>query len=83
MFDLKAVVSFLQKATSESVELILWGRSMGAVTAIRYISQYGGRNVRVAILDSPFLSLRSLIVESVNERLGIPKFLVEIFLKYL
>jgi pimeloyl-ACP methyl ester carboxylesterase len=33
----------------------LWGRSMGAVAALRYCSIY--QDVTVAILDSPFSSL--------------------------
>ena len=58
---------------------------MGAVTVVRYMSEnkVGCKNVRVVVLDSPFRSLQSLIVELVNQKIKMPKFLIEMFLKYL
>jgi alpha-beta hydrolase superfamily lysophospholipase len=79
------VLKHLLKLTSEHVEIVLWGRSMGAVTLVRYMSENktANRNVRVVVLDSPFQSLQSLIVELVNQKIKMPKFLIEMFLKYL
>lgn len=56
--DLETVVDYLRE--SDWISTIgLWGRSMGAVTAIMYCSKdplIGG-----LVLDSPFSSLRGLV----------------------
>ena len=51
---------------------ILWGRSMGACTAIMYANQFPER-VKCLILDSPYKDLRKLIAEIGADRTGIPK----------
>lgn len=40
--------------------MILWGRSMGACTALMYAHKYP-QNVIAMILDSPFKDLRKLV----------------------
>lgn len=71
--DLANVVRYLQqKFGIEKVSL--WGRSMGAVTAVLYCAKYW-RNVRKMVLDSPFCSFRQLVKEIVNSRTGLPEFL--------
>lgn len=40
--------------------MVLWGRSMGACTALMYAHKYHN-NVSAMILDSPFQNLRSLV----------------------
>lgn len=41
-------------------DIILWGRSMGAVTSINYLARNKKftNNIKVAVLDSPFISLK-------------------------
>jgi pimeloyl-ACP methyl ester carboxylesterase len=57
--DLANVVRYLQdKFGVEKVNL--WGRSMGAVTAVLYSARYP-RNVKKIVLDSPFCSFRQLV----------------------
>ena len=53
--DLKAVIDYLQ--TEKKVTSIgLWGRSMGAVSSILYMSE-NPNIVKCAVLDSGFQSL--------------------------
>lgn len=71
--DTANVVRYVQERFG--VEKVnLWGRSMGAVTAVLYASRYW-RNVRKMVLDSPFCSFRQLVKEIVNARTGLPEFL--------
>lgn len=45
-------------------KVIIWGRSMGAVCAIRY--QYKYNDATALVLDSPFHSLSELMVWKVK-----------------
>jgi pimeloyl-ACP methyl ester carboxylesterase len=57
--DLANVVQFLkEKFGTERVNL--WGRSMGAVTAVLYSVQCP-KNVGRLVLDSPFCDFRQLV----------------------
>ena len=56
--------------------MVLWGRSMGACTALIYASQYP-QTVSCLILDSPFKDLRKLIKEIAAERTKLPQILFE------
>ena len=71
--DVECVINYLRKTNKVST-IGLWGRSMGAVTAI----MYGDRDPSIAglILDSPFASLRELIEELVKERVSLPNFIL-------
>jgi pimeloyl-ACP methyl ester carboxylesterase len=40
--------------------MVLWGRSMGACTALMYAHKYPN-NVTAMVLDSPFKDLRKLV----------------------
>lgn len=58
---------------------------MGAVTSINFLTtpQKYVANVKVAVLDSPFVNLNEVICEIVNKKIGAPKILIDIFLNYL
>lgn len=71
--DLKKVVGFLKERYNIS-QFNLWGRSMGAVTAITYASLEPFR-ISKMILDSPFASFRQLVKEVINTKTGLPDFL--------
>jgi pimeloyl-ACP methyl ester carboxylesterase len=60
--DIKSVVEYLEH--SGITQIGLWGRSMGAVSALLYASYH--RNIDFVIAESPFASLRSLCVDLVN-----------------
>ncbi|KAF5832482.1 Alpha/Beta hydrolase protein [Dunaliella salina] len=74
--DLETAVEHL-RATNKVSTLGLWGRSMGAVTALLY----GQRNPCIAgmVLDSPFSRLTDLMLEIVaDQKLPIPKPLMKV-----
>ena len=71
--DVECVIEYLRKTNKVST-IGLWGRSMGAVTAI----MYGDRDPSIAglVLDSAFSSLKVLIEELVKERVSLPSFVL-------
>lgn len=66
--DLAVVVEFLHSKTLEVDGVALWGRSMGAVTAIMYAAK--DPSIRCIVCDSPFASLRLLINDLVTQHGG-------------
>ena len=66
-------INYLRKTNKVST-IGLWGRSMGAVTAI----MYGDRDPSIAgmVLDSAFASLKELIEELVKDRVKLPDFIL-------
>ena len=77
--DVQCIIDYLLKSKKVS-KIGLWGRSMGAVTAIMYACQHPA-NISALILDSGFYSLNTLIHELVNSRINLPNFVVERVLK--
>jgi len=73
--DVHSVVEFLQKSKKVS-KIALWGRSMGAVTAIMYARKHPS-NISALILDSAFYSFNSLIHEIVDSKITLPNFIVD------
>ena len=71
--DVECVINYLRKTNKVST-IGLWGRSMGAVTAI----MYGDRDPSIAgmVLDSAFASLKELIEELVKDRVKLPDFIL-------
>jgi len=74
--DLQACINFL-RASNKASSIALWGRSMGAATAL----MHSGRDASLSamILDSPFASLPQLMRELSGRMLGpaVPSPLVE------
>ncbi len=72
--DVECVINYL-RSTNRVATIGLWGRSMGAVTAI----MYGDRDPSIAglVLDSPFCSLKVLTEEIAKEKAAsIPNFIL-------
>ena len=71
--DVECVIDYLRKSNKVST-IGLWGRSMGAVTAL----MYGDKDPSIAgiVCDSAFSSLKVLIEELVKERVSLPNFIV-------
>jgi pimeloyl-ACP methyl ester carboxylesterase len=68
--DLATVVAHLRARLGASVKIALWGRSMGAATALMYASreaQLPIQNVKCLILDSSFSDLVQLAEEMVGK----------------
>lgn len=67
--DVKAVVEFLRKELNIQ-KIILYGRSMGAVSALRYAAE--DPNLKAIVLDSPFASFTNLCKEILFNKFCIP-----------
>ncbi|KAI7835678.1 hypothetical protein COHA_010417 [Chlorella ohadii] len=79
--DLEAVVAYLREEGSTST-IGLWGRSMGAVTALLYSQR--DPSVAGMVLDSPFSRLVDLMLELATEQqLRIPRPLIKMALAML
>ena len=83
MYDLERILRRIQQEYNKNANFILWGRSMGAVTIMRYLMERNHQNVLVSVLDSPFLDVEEVICQMANQKLGFPKILINMFLKYL
>ena len=77
--DVKCIIEYLQKSKKVG-KIALWGRSMGAVTAIMYASEHP-QDISALVLDSGFYSLRQLIYELVKSKVNLPDFIIEQVLK--
>ena len=77
--DVKCIIEYLQKSKKVG-KIALWGRSMGAVTAIMYASEHPN-DISALILDSGFYSLKKLIYELVKSKVSLPDFIIDQVLK--
>ncbi|RHY29949.1 hypothetical protein DYB32_004737 [Aphanomyces invadans] len=86
--DISLVLTHLE-STGEVSNIILWGRSMGAVASILCAAEEaedkaGGATITAMVLDSPFSSLKQLALDLVDEgKLHVPKFAVSIVMRFL
>merc|ERR1719515_456778 len=77
--DLRAILDYLRTCSFVS-SIGLWGRSMGAVTAILRASE--DPDIAACVLDSPFTSLRKVAEELVeSKRINLPGFLTGLALQ--
>lgn len=76
--DLETVVRYIREKLYID-QIVLWGRSMGAVTALRYVEN--DRKINGIIADSPFSSLYKLALELGEEKTAIPGILLPPMLK--
>jgi len=72
--DLDCVLNFLY-GTGKVTRICLWGRSMGATTALLYIAK--NPKVECMILDSGFSNFKKLIKEIAKKKASIPGFLTD------
>ena len=73
--DVHCVVEYLLKSKKVS-KIGLWGRSMGAVTAIMYANEHPSL-IDAMALDSGFYSLKILINELIFSKIKLPKFIFD------
>ena len=78
--DVDLIVNLLRETRNVST-IGLWGRSMGAVTALLH----GDRDPSIAgmVLDSPFSNLRTLCDELATSHSKVPKFLVSAAMSFV
>jgi pimeloyl-ACP methyl ester carboxylesterase len=67
--DIKAVVDFLRNELNIP-KIILYGRSMGAVSSLRYAEM--DPNLKAIVLDSPFCNFPRLCEEILSNKFFIP-----------
>lgn len=71
--DLAVVVDYLRNTGGVSL-IGLWGRSMGAVTALMYSDS--DPSIACMVLDSPFSNMEALARELAEKQSKVPGFLV-------
>ena len=78
--DLAVVIDYLRACNLVST-IGLWGRSMGAVTAMLHANR--DPSIAGLVLDSGFSSLKTLAEELCNHHTKLPKFVVNMALSFL
>ncbi|KAL4454549.1 hypothetical protein ABPG74_021754 [Tetrahymena malaccensis] len=73
--DLESIVQYVQNNLTQS-EIIIWGRSMGAVTGILY-AQKNQSKISGLVLDSPFSDLKKVMLEIASSKTKIPSLIVD------
>ena len=73
--DVHCVIEYLLKSKKVS-KIGLWGRSMGAVTAIMYANEHP-QLIDAMVLDSGFYSLKQLIKELIESKIKLPEFIYD------
>ncbi len=63
--DLEVVIEYLKKQDSNT-SIALWGREMGAVTAMMYADH--DLSVKGMVLDSPFSDLQVLVKDMISAK---------------
>lgn len=76
--DLEIIIKFLKEKFYVK-QIVLWGRSMGAVTALKYASS--DHTIKGIICDSPFSSLQKLAIELGEVKTSLPRIILNPILK--
>ena len=78
VWDIEAVIKFLSTKYNQK-KFVLWGRSMGAVTALLYLyhKRNEKHNIIGGIYDSPFYSLEKLTLELGSKNSGLPELMLK------
>lgn len=76
---MEAVLTYLKRKW-EIENVILWGRSMGAVAAIHYEAQ--NQHCKGLVLDSPFADFQKLAEEMVSRKSMILSLVVNPLLRF-
>jgi len=79
--DLKLIVNWIKKR-KKITKIGLWGRSMGAVTALLYTGLFD-RDFSALVLDSPFSCLKELALDMISEKTGFPRLLSKPVFSYI
>jgi alpha/beta superfamily hydrolase len=78
--DLRLVVEQLRRM-EEVNHIALWGRSMGAVTAMLYLAKT--IDIKAAVFDSPFKSLKTLVEDLARKNSKVPSFVLAAAIKII
>ncbi|EGR33097.1 hypothetical protein IMG5_061800, partial [Ichthyophthirius multifiliis] len=72
--DVEIIINYI-KEVKKIPYISLWGRSMGAVTALLY-SQKFPQNINCMAVDSPFLNIKSAGINIIKQKIDLPEFLL-------
>ena len=78
--DVRVVIDFVKKIGGVG-EIGLWGRSMGAATALLY--SYSDERVKAQCVDSPFSDFRELSIQLCKKEINIPEFIINAVLFFI
>ena len=73
--DLKILLDHL-KQTQQTKKFVLWGRSMGAVTALIYASRHASNSLAYVVMDSPFSSVEQMLKDIGDSYTGFGGFMM-------
>lgn len=62
-------------------KFVLWGRSMGATSALLYSLKYRPQDILLQVLDSPFYSFEMIAFEIASKNVKAPDFLISFALE--
>jgi alpha-beta hydrolase superfamily lysophospholipase len=77
--DVESIIEHLS-SKEKFRNFFLWGRSMGAATAIRYCAAFGEEVIKGLVLDSPFSDAKTMICDILAEEKNMPRFLTSLCL---
>ena len=78
--DVRIIIDFVEKLPGVG-NIGLWGRSMGAATALLY--SYSDERIKCQCVDSPFARFRELSIQLCQKEINIPEFIINTVLFFL
>ena len=78
--DVKTVVDFVEKLPGVG-KIGIWGRSMGAATALMY--SHLDKRIKAQCVDSPFAVFKDLAVKLCKKYINIPEFIINTILFFV
>ena len=78
--DVSSIVDFVEKFPGVG-KIGIWGRSMGAATALMY--SYQDIRIKAQCIDSPFANFKDLAIKLCKQHIYIPEFVINTILYFL
>lgn len=78
--DVRVIVDFVEKLPGVG-NIGIWGRSMGAATALLY--SYNDERIKAQCVDSPFAEFRELSIQLCKKEINLPEFIINSVLYFL
>ena len=78
--DVSSMVDFVEKFPGVG-KIGIWGRSMGAATALMY--SYQDKRIKAQCIDSPFANFKDLAIKLCKQHIYIPEFVINTILYFL
>ena len=78
--DVKTIVDFVEKFPGVG-KIGLWGRSMGAATALMY--SHMDKRIKAQCIDSPFAIFKDVAIKLCKKHIYIPEFVINTILYFL